>query len=237
MTNRKKRKPRCPGCGLWPTLCACDRLPTVEIATPIVLVQHVGERFKPTNTGRLLERMVPSLRVTHFPLRDIPFDEMPFEIADVDWRVLFPREDAVTLRPGAPQAGLEVLPGKRPGFVVLDGTWHQCSRMSRRVPRARDLPCVALPPGPPSIWTVRRQHHLQGLCTFEAALRLLELFEPPERTEPLKRAFEIVTARMLFMKNKLPTPEVPDRWPVVVDEDDGSADAFEETEGETVERS
>ncbi len=211
MTNRKKRKARCPGCGLWPSLCACELLPSIAMATPMVLVQHVGERFKPTNTGRLLTRMVPTLRVVHFPLRDQPFDETPF-VDTVHWRVLFPRDDARVLQGGVPNAGLE--PGEKPpGFVVLDGTWHQCSRMSRRVPRVRDMDCVSLPPGPASIWSVRRQHSVQGLCTFEAALRLLELFEPPERTEPLRRGFEIVTARMLFMKNKLPSPEIPTVWP------------------------
>ena len=76
----------------------------------------------------------------------------------------------------------------------------------------KDLRCVALPPGPPSIW-VRTQHDPRGVSTFEAALRVLELREPPEVADALRRAFEVVTARLLFMKGRLRSPDVPERWP------------------------
>ena len=84
--------------------------------------------------------------------------------------------------------------------------------MARRVPVVQDLPCVVLPPGPPSIW-VRAQHDERGLSTFEAALRLLELVEGIDVIRPLREAFEIVTARLLFMKGRLRTPDVPREWP------------------------
>ena len=208
MPQRRKKKDRCPGCGSIPELCACDSLPTVVVRTPLVVVQHVRERFKPTNTGRLLQRMVPGVKIVHFAMKEPPFDEEPLLNPTIDFRVLYPREDAEVLT-DAPAARA----GRRLGFVVLDGTWHQCSRMTRRVPTVRDLPCVALPPGPPSIWTVRAQHDARGLSTFEAAVRLVELCEGPELVRPLRRAFAVVTARALFMKGRLPSPEVPEHWP------------------------
>jgi DTW domain-containing protein YfiP len=182
------------------------------VATRLVIVQHVRERLKPTNTGRLLQRMVPDVVLVHFGMREPAFDETPFDDPFVDFRVLYPRDDAAVLGPGA---GGQRDPGRRLGFVVLDGTWHQCSRMSRRVPRVRDFECVALPPGRRSIWTVRTQHDPRGMSTFEAAIRLIEAVEGPEVIAPLQHAFEIVTARALFMKGKLSSPDVPDPWPVV----------------------
>lgn len=185
-----------------PELCACALFPRVDIRTPIVLVQHVGERSKPTNTARLLAQMVPSIRIVHFPLIDRTFDETPFDRPDVAFRTLFPREDATELAPGDSSLGL----------VLLDGTWHQCSRMSRRVPRVHAFPCVHLPPGAPSIWRVRTQHDERGMSTFEAGMRAIEVLEGPEVVQPLARAFEVVTARLLFMKGKLRSPEVPSDW-------------------------
>lgn len=207
MTQRKRGRPRCEGCGLTPELCACALFPKVKIETPIVIVQHLRERSKPTNTARLLTAMVPSARMVHFPFIDRSFDETPFD-RPVAFSTLFPRDDATLVEPGLANAA-----GQRRGFAVLDGTWHQCSRMSRRVPRVRDFPCVMLPPDlPPSIWKVRTQHLDRGMSTFEAIVHLLAITEGPESVTPLQRTFEIVTARALFMKGILKSPDVPRDW-------------------------
>jgi DTW domain-containing protein YfiP len=202
MVARSRHKPRCEGCGLSPALCACALLPSVEVTTPLCVVQHVGEALKPTNTVRLLRRMVPAVQLLPWGMREPPFDPSPW-LGPRRFELLFPSEDARVLEGGGD-------PDR--GWVLLDGTWHQCSRMARRVPVVQDLPRVALPPGPPSIW-VRTQHDPCGMSTFEAALRVLELREPPEVIAVLRAAFEIVTARLLFMKGRLPTPDVPPQWP------------------------
>jgi DTW domain-containing protein YfiP len=129
-------------------------------------------------------------------MRQPAFDPTPLH---GDLRLLFPAEGAPVLEP-SPDVG----------YVLLDGTWHQCSRMARRVPVVQDMRCVALPEGPPSIW-VRTQHDPRGLSPFEAALRVLALHEPPDLVASMLAAFELVTARLLFMKGKLRSPEVPPR--------------------------
>jgi len=202
---RIKRKPRCPGCGLPPATCACATLPKVRFSTPIAIVQHVRETWKPTNTGRLFARMTETTLVLPVGMREAHFDPGPLQDPSFEWMLVYPREGAPMLRPE---------PGKRRGFVLLDGSWPQCSHMSRRLPIVSELPCVALPPGPPSIWSVRTQHLDQGRSTFEAALQLVELHEGAAAVEPLRRAFAMLTARMLFMKGKLRSPEVPASWGV-----------------------
>lgn len=198
------------GCGLNAVLCACDLVPTLRLATPLVVVQAMRERFKPTNTGRLLARMVEGTPIVYFGQREPPFDTTAFEDASIDFRVLFPRDDAEILH--VEEGGAVVpapAPGKRLGFVLLDGTWHQCSRMSRRVPVVQGLPCVALPPGPPSVWAVRTQHDVRGLSTFEAGLRLLELVEGIEAVRPMREAFAVINDRLAFMKGKQPSSDAP----------------------------
>jgi DTW domain-containing protein YfiP len=193
MAQRVRGNPRCRSCGLTPRLCLCAELPRLRFATPIVVVQHNRELEKPTNTGRLFVRMVENATLIPFALRGQAFDPGPLADRSIPWRVLYPGGAALD-----PQA-----PG---GFVVLDGTWTQAARMCRRVPIVADLPRVALPPGPPSIWKVREQR-AGGMSSFEAALRVLELREGAEAVEPLRRAFAKVVARMLFLKGRLPTPD------------------------------
>lgn len=212
MGLRKKRAGRCERCGLHLALCACDRFPVVESSAALVVVRHISELHKPTNTGRWLADMVPGTVLTHYGQREPPFDATALTRPDVRACVLFPRDDATVLDPaGVRQLRATLAPGQRLGFVLLDGTWHQCSRMSRRVPVVCDLPCVALPPGLPSRG-VRTQHDERGLCTFEAAIRLVSLIDGPTRAAPLQAIFHELAARMMFMKGRLNKPEVPAEW-------------------------
>jgi DTW domain-containing protein YfiP len=206
---RIKRKPRCAGCGLPPSTCLCARFPRLAFRTPIAIVQHVRERHKPTNTGKLLARMLEGTPILPWGMREPAFDPTPLGDPAVAWQLLYPAEGAPLLD-AAPAAAA----GKRVGFVLLDGSWHQCSHIRRRLPALARLPCLALPAGPRSFWTVRAQHDREGRSTFDAALQALELMEGRDAVAPLRRAFAEVTARQLHLKGKLRSPEIPAGWPL-----------------------
>jgi DTW domain-containing protein YfiP len=199
VSPRKYRTARCPGCGLHEHLCVCAELPTVMLSTRFVIVQHVRERHKPTNTGRLAHRMLANSRLVHWPPpRTGSFDATAFAEPDTAYLLLFPRADATTLTPEM----LRPRPGRRPCVVVLDGSWHQCSRMTRRVPRVSELGCVRLPPGPPSSWAARRQHDAHGLATIEAIIRVIEIAEGKDAAMPLVRGFLEVNRGVLRMRGR-----------------------------------
>ncbi|MBX7082312.1 MAG: DTW domain-containing protein [Nannocystaceae bacterium] len=208
MSARSRDKPRCRDCSLTPQTCLCATLPTVVPQTRFAIVQHAREEPKPTNTGRVFAKMVQGTALVRYGMRAPAFD--PGVIADpsIDWWLLFPREGAPELPVPPPVPA----PGRARGIVLLDGTWHQCSRMSRRVPIVSELPCLALPPGPPSIWTVRTQHDPRGMSTFEAGLRVLSLWEGEAIAAPVREAFERITATLLHLKGKLPSAEVPEHF-------------------------
>jgi DTW domain-containing protein YfiP len=202
-------KPRCRGCSLTPETCLCATFPRVRSSVRFAIVQHAREAPKPTNTARLFERMVEGVTIVPYGMREPAFDPGPIADDAIDWSVLFPREGAPELDVAASNGQLASRPR---GIVLLDGTWHQCSRMSRRAPLVRDLPCVALPPGPPSFWTVRTQHDPRGMSTFEAALRVLSLVDGEAIAVPVREAFARVTATLLHIKGKLSSPDVPAEW-------------------------
>jgi DTW domain-containing protein YfiP len=198
---RERRRQRCLTCGLETDACLCAGLPRLRLATPVAVLQHVRERVKPTNTGRLLARMLEDSALLSFGQREPAFDPAPLRDRPVAWRLLFPRGDAPLLEPERPV-----------GLVLLDGCWSRCRRASRHLPWVSELPAVSLPPGPPPVWTVRKQHLEGGLSTFEAALRALEVLEGSAAALPLRRAFARVTARQLYLKGRLPSPEIPAAW-------------------------
>lgn len=143
---------------------------------------------------------------------------------DADESSAEPRPDA-----GEPhEAGLEPLPPvlsleelraplaspDTPPFamIVLDGTWAQCSRMSRKNPVLRRLPTFSVPPGPPSHWGVREELDEARLSTLEAIIRAIALLEGPGPARIMQHYFDRVAARMLHMKGKARTGDVPQAW-------------------------
>ena len=56
--------PRCPACALPPRHCTCGLLGPVRTAVGVHLLIHRLERHKPSSTGSLVGRVVPSV-VTH----------------------------------------------------------------------------------------------------------------------------------------------------------------------------
>ncbi len=183
-------------------------MPRLRLATRIVVVQHNRERHKPTNTGRLVHLMLENSALVRHAVRDEPFDPTPLSDPRLDYHLLFPRDDAREIDRDelAPDSGRQV------ALVVLDGTWAQCSRMSRRVPVVNALPCLMLPAGPPTHWGVRTTPDPGRVSTLDAVIRVLGLLEGRRIARELANFFDLVAARTLFMKGKLSSPMVPDVW-------------------------
>ncbi len=175
MGQRKNKANRCGVCGLHDELCVCPSMPRFDLATKLLIVQHNRERHKPTNTARLGLAMFEGAQMIHYGARDSELDTAPLEQPDRDYVLLFPGDEA---RPLA-QAPLPA-PGRVRTLVVLDGTWHQCSRMARRAPLITEMPCYSLPEGPPSRWRIRTAPRPEALSTFEAICRATDVLSRGE---------------------------------------------------------
>ncbi len=134
--------------------------------------------------------------------RSLPFDEAALRQPDTDYLLLFPSDDAAEL--SAEMAASR--PGRRVAFVLLDGTWHQASRMSHRIAALRGMRRVKLPPGSPSSWTIRNPLRPEQLCTLEAAIRVVDVLGLRYEADRMMDGLEWIEARMLFMKGRLPRP-------------------------------
>jgi DTW domain-containing protein YfiP len=213
--QRRFQAERCSDCGLHRPLCVCAERPRLELRTRLVVVQNNKERHKPTNTGRLLPQIVAGCELIHIGVRDVEFDPTPLCRPDHDYLLIFPRTRDPEGQNPAPAPVLDsALFDQQPTktVVLLDGTWAQCSRMSRRFEVLADMPAFALPDGPPSHWGVRTPSEPSRISTFEAAVRVVDLAEGPEPAAQMQAYFDRIAAGTLFMKGKLRSPIVPREW-------------------------
>lgn len=192
-------------CGLHSELCLCAGLPRRDLTTDFIVVQHNRERHKPTSTGRVAAAVLRA-PVVYYGAEGETMDTAAFDRPDTDYYVLFPSEGAAEVR----DVDTRPAAGRRRCVVLLDGTWHQCSRMARRAPRICELPHLVLPPGPPSRWGVRTPPSPAAVCTFEAATRVVEALHGPAEAAPMAAFFAELSARMLGMRGRSPVdPDGP----------------------------
>jgi len=183
---RTKRLSRCKGCGLSLNLCLCTSLPELSAVTRIVVLAHRVELAKSTNTGRLATRMLGAsaeLVQSHEPWQS---SHAPGETV-----VLFPTDDALPL---------EELAGEVRCVIVPDGTWAQARRLARRHPACASLRKVRLRATLRSIYTLRRSHLENGLCTLEAVAETLRILEADSCAEPMLAAFAQWVERALLVR-------------------------------------
>lgn len=197
--KRRHATPRCEGCGLHIPLCICSHTPRVVLPFRWILVQHGVEVDRPTNTGRMILRMIPDTERILYARRGVPLDCTPLDEPNTDYLLLFPGAGSQELTPDA----LRPKPYRQLALILLDGTWRQASHMARRLPRLRALPRFHLPPGPPSPWKIRTPSAPHQLCTLDAAIRTVHLAGRTEDAHALRIAMEWIMLRMLYMKGRL----------------------------------
>ncbi len=159
---------RCYECFRPKSHCFCDLIPRIDNRTNILILQHVGERFHPFNTARIVRKALRRCHLITDHNRRMGARHLPIQ------------PGAGLLYPCAKARSLTELPGtERPSqLVLIDGTWHQAKTIVRDVPQLRDLPCYRLAPSSPGQYRIRREPNSQSLSTLEATVAALHTLEP-----------------------------------------------------------
>lgn len=165
MGIRGSRGERCSTCQLHLDDCLCAQLPSYAPDTRVILYVHALEVRRPSNTGRLVAKMLPATtRLVHGSPEPARLIALPTEPPPL---VLHPD--------GRP---LEPADGERSRCLLLpDGTWAQARRMLHRIPALLEHELVRLPPRPPSPWWLRRGPRSDHVCTLEAVARAIGVLE------------------------------------------------------------
>ena len=188
----------CPACRLPGWLCVCAHAPRVATRTPLLLVVHVHDRGRTSNTARLLALAVrDATLVGHgaFPAPADPASHVPAGATPV---VLFPGHGA---RPLTPEL-VAALPSP-PALVVPDGNWRQAGRMVKRLPLLAAAVKVSLPARAFAGPALRRNRPGHRMSTYEAVTQALGVLEGEAVAGPLLDFYRRAIDRMLLVRGQL----------------------------------
>lgn len=188
----------CPACRLPAWLCVCSYAPCIKTRTPLVLVVHIHDLGRTSNTARLLALAISNAMIVRHGMFPEPADPASHVPAGTTPVVLFPGHGATPLTPELVAA----LPSP-PALVVPDGNWRQASRMVKRLPLLADAVKVSLPDRNFAGSALRRNRPGHRMSTYEAVAQALGILEGELVAGPLLDFYRRTTDRMLMVRGKL----------------------------------
>ena len=195
----RSNKPRdenshCPRCYQRREICICPILPTVTTRTEILILRHIWEAERPSNTGRLAALAMPNSRIipcgggarTGRSRIDDAFLRAP------DTWLLWP--DGT----GTQSNISDLKPPAR--VVVIDATWSQARRLYRSMPVLQVLPRLVLPAPIRCRDRLREQHRSDGMSTIEAVAAAVAKLEGVETARPLEKLYDELVRRTTSLR-------------------------------------
>ena len=170
--------PRCARCQLPPRWCVCAGFHAVTCPLAIDVLVHSRESYRPTSTGRLINRVIPASR-GHIYRYDVPLQRDAIVRPDRELWILHPLGEP--LPADASPERVQVL--------LLDGSWREAAGM--RADTKSWGRAVSLPMTGESRYLLRNQHGAGKFSTVEALLFLLAAFGLNDEHAQLRLQFEL----------------------------------------------
>src|ERR1019366_588521 len=170
--------PRCERCRFALRWCICAGERTIECPLAIDVLIHHREFWRPTSTGRLINRIIPASR-GHIFRHDLPLNESAIRRPGRELWILHPLGEPLDA------AATSVVPQ----VLLLDGSWREAARMMNGVKHWGRL--VSLPMTGPSRYLLRDQQGAGNYSTAEALLFLLGALGLHAEHAALRLQFEL----------------------------------------------
>lgn len=183
MTNNDLTPEPCPNCGLKHQ-CICQQIPQIQTDWHIALLTHPNERYRDTNTGKLLHRSLVNSSI-HTWDRLTPPASLIEMIESLDYQpvVLYPSNTSMAFNAFcASDTHLPIL------FILLDGTWQEARKMINKSQWLKTLTSVHLSDNLKSEYKLRRNQKDGNLCTYEVGTQLAKYFNE-NHSEEMSRFF------------------------------------------------
>lgn len=182
---------RCERCRVSAAYCMCAWQPKVAANSAVCLLMYDAEPLKPTNTGWLIADVVADTFAFSWSRTEVDENILAL-LADPQWQpyLVFPEEyvPAERVVHTVPHIELKAA-GKRPLFVVLDGTWTEARKMFRKSAYLEHLPVLSLQPEDISRYRLRRSTREEHLCTAEVTALCLQLADDTDAALALEQWF------------------------------------------------
>lgn len=180
--SRGQRVIRCELCRLAEKFCICSLAPSVKSTAGFLLLMYDTEVLKPSNTGKLIADLIPDSFAFLWSRTEVNPDILSV-LNNPIWQpmIVFPKAYAGEEREIFDNK-VTLAEGKRPLFIMLDGSWREAKKMFRRSPYLQNLPVVSFTPKVPddasklsSRYQIRLAANNTELATAEVAAQILSL--------------------------------------------------------------
>jgi len=184
----------CFHCYLRREICICPILPTVQTRAKFLILRHIHETERPSNTGRLVALALPNSQIVPFGGgargRFSSFDDELLQSPGT--LLLWP--DGTGIRSDIP----DIAPPSQ--VVVLDATWRQARRLYIRMPILQAIPRLVQPVPPRCRNRLREQHRSDGMSTIEAVAAAVTKLEGPDVAMLLEKLYDEVVRRTIALR-------------------------------------
>lgn len=196
--SRGQRVIRCELCRLAKQFCICELAPKVDSQAGFLLLMYDTEVLKPSNTGKLIADLIPDSFAFLWSRTEVN-PEIIALLEDPIWQpmIVFPKAYAGEEREIFDNK-ITLTPGKRPLFIMLDGSWREAKKMFRRSPYLQHLPVVSFTPKVPeneeeisSRYQIRLAANNTELATAEVAAQILSLAGEQTNADLLDLWFDV----------------------------------------------
>lgn len=196
--SRGQRVIRCELCRLAVPFCICELAPKVNSEAGFLMLMYDTEVLKPSNTGKLIADLIPDSFAFLWSRTEVN-PEIIALINDPIWQpmIVFPKDYAGENREIFDNK-ITLSSGKRPLFIMLDGSWREAKKMFRRSPYLQHLPVVSFTPKTSSDsselssrYQIRLAANNTELATAEVAAQVLSLMGEQTNADLLDLWFDV----------------------------------------------
>ena len=193
---------RCRYCQVNIDYCICAHQPQVTSNAAFLLIMFDTEVLKPSNTGKLIADVVQET-YAYLWSRTEPDQQMLELLNDPQWQpfVVFPGD--YVQPPQQVVSKVEMIDGKRPLFIMLDGSWREACKIFRRSPYLNRFPVLSIKADQLSKYIMRKASKDYQLATAEVAAVVLELFGELETAKHMELWFDVFKEHYLCSKQPL----------------------------------
>jgi len=194
---------RCERCRLRVDLCICAECQPIPAASAFWLLTHHNEFYKPSNTGRLILNSIAGSHASEWSRQD-PGSAFKALLDNPELApcIVFPYGEDYQHRMISDPAPSD---GRKPVFIILDGTWRQARRMFRHSRYLDDLPVIEPEVSFQSSYMLRQAIEPGQLCTAEVAVALLQQIGDRQAADHLASVFKLFNIRgHISRRSKMP---------------------------------
>lgn len=178
----------CEHCGVPSINCICDKVKNINTKGQIWILSSQKEITRPTNTARLIKLVNEESTEIFVWERKVPPQKLVelIEKGDLEIYLVFPADEENKHREKAFEKT-----DKKAAFIIIDGTWQEAKKIFNRSQYLKELSLLTLNLEEESQFKLRRGIPEGGICTIEAAMKVLELNDEHAAVRALEETFEL----------------------------------------------